>query len=200
MKAPHSPSSDPGFRNLLRRARRGDHQALGQLIDRYRPYLLTVANEEGDSDLQAKLGASDVVQSACVDALQGFRNFRGRSSREMLNWLRQIVIFRLHGVRDEFQAGKRDIAAEAPRHAGGHSFDHLQSPVTPPGEAVVRNEERESLECALADLPDQDRLIIEMRHKEGLAFAAIARQIFMSEDAVRKRWSRAIQVLQKKVQ
>ena len=64
---------------------------------------------------------------------------------------------------------------------------------------AARNEEREMLENVIRSLPEADRVLIEMRQKEGRAFAEIARRLNISEDSAQKRWARALQSLQEKV-
>lgn len=196
-----SSESDHEFRELLEQARKGDLDALGRLIDCCRPYLMKVAHDEGNSSLQGKVGDSDLVQYACLDAVKSFGQFRGRSSKEMLGWLRQILVYRLSGVRDQYHAEKRNVNAERPMVANPDDSreDILEASTSSPSDHVVRQEEREVLELALRALSASDRTIIELRHIGGHAFAEIARQLHLTEDAARKRWVRAIQALQEKV-
>lgn len=197
-----SSDSDHEFFELLRQARKGDATALGRLIDCSRPYLLKIAHDEGDSGLQAKVGESDLVQDACVDAVRSFRQFRGRTSKEMLGWLRQILMYRLSGVRDQYDAEKRAVDAETPLQTDANDSrnDKLRAPTSSPSEQVVHKEEHEVVERALKALSEPERTIIEMRQKDGHAFPEIARLLHLTEEAARKRWVRAIQTLQDEVQ
>ena len=109
---------------------------------------------------------------------------------------------RLKDLRVKYQAAKRDIRVEKSLQSfetGDSRNDN--SPVTTdtPSAFALRNEERELVERALADLSEMDRKVVEMRQKDGQAFADIARQLHVTEDAARKRWARAIQTLQGKV-
>src|SRR5262249_7550847 len=61
----------------LAAARQGSVEALGQLLEVCRPYLLKVANDHLTADLRAKLGASDVVQEAFLEAQRDFGQFSG---------------------------------------------------------------------------------------------------------------------------
>ena len=74
-------------RQSLDRARRGSPQALGQVLELCRRYLLHIANSELDSHLQAKLGASDVVQETFLEAQRIFDRFEGNSPDELRAWL-----------------------------------------------------------------------------------------------------------------
>ena len=201
MKATLPSDSDQEFIDLLELARKGDPDALGHLIDRCRPYLLKIAHEEGDADLQAKVGDSDMVQYTCLDAVRAFPQFRGRSSAEMLGWLRQILRYRINGIRDQFKADKRDLSAEISLQIDTDDSrnDNLQASTSSPSEQAVHQEERDLVERALRGLSELDRAIIEMRQKDGQAFAEIARQLHLTEEAAQKRWVRAIQTLKEKV-
>ena len=200
--SPHSDSTDLEFFQLLEAARQGDRNALGRLLQKYRPYLLKIACEEGDTELQAKAGESDIVQNTCLHAVRLFQEFRGESAREMRAWLRQILLHQINDHQDQFRAGKRDVAAEVPLQsldAQDSRNDMLRADIESPSEHVVLREEHDWLERALQELSDLDRQIIEMRQKDGRPFGEIARAVGMTEEAVQKRWARAIQSLQEKV-
>ena len=195
-------SSEQEFLELLSQARRGDQDALGQLIQRYRPYLMKIAHDEADASLQGKEGDSDIVQDACTKAYQIFLQFQGCTSSEMRAWLRKILLRRVGDLRDQYFAVKRDVRAEISLQdlaTQDSCNDRLEATLSSPSEQVVRQEEREILETALKHLSELDRTIIEMRQKDGRSFADIARQLHLTEDAAQKRWVRAIQTLQEKV-
>src|ERR1019366_5472394 len=102
-----SGSSDHEFLRLLAQARRGDQEALGDLINRYRSYLLRIAYDEGDTDLQAKDGDSDYVQDACLKAILAFQGFKGQTGHEMRAWLRSILLNQIKDARKQALAQKR---------------------------------------------------------------------------------------------
>jgi hypothetical protein len=60
-------------------ARRGSGDALGQVLAYCQQYLLALADHELTPDLQAKLGASDLVQDTFLEALRDFGKFQGDS-------------------------------------------------------------------------------------------------------------------------
>ncbi len=195
-------SSDHEFFALLAKARAGDADALGQVINRYRPYLLKIAYEEGDTNLQAKAGDSDLVQNTCLQAIRVFQEFQGRTSSEMRAWLRQILVHQVNDFRDQYQTNKRDIAAEVPLQtveAQDSRNEKLKDAAASPSEQVMLQEESDWLERALDDLPEIERTIIKLRQQDGRPFSEIARTVGMSEEATQKRWARAIHSLREKV-
>src|SRR5262245_28411131 len=96
---------------LLSRARRGDRSQLGQLLQLYRNYLTILAATQLDARLRRRMSPSDLVQEAMLGAYRDFDQFRGASERELLAWLRQILIHCLHHAYEApVQAGSAGAA------------------------------------------------------------------------------------------
>jgi hypothetical protein len=70
--------------DLLAAARRGSREALGQSLEACRRYLLAIADRQLDQDLQAKGGASDLVQETFLEAQRDFGQFHGPSPDELI--------------------------------------------------------------------------------------------------------------------
>ena len=108
-----SSSSSLRFDHLIDQARRGAMDGLGQLLESYRNYLHLLATTQIDGKLQAKFSASDLVQETMAGAYRDFDQFRGQNERQLLAWLRQILINRLHVfVQKYVLAEKRDVRRE----------------------------------------------------------------------------------------
>lgn len=185
---------------LIEQARGGSLRATGELLEACRGYLLLIANEQLDDPLRAKLGGSDLVQATFVHAHRQFARFRGGSERELLAWLRKILINEIALVRREFrQTDKRDVARERPLARDGSTCNggvHLACPRESPSRRVVAEEESQRVEQAIAGLPPQYAEIIRLRNGELLGFSEIGRRLGMGADAARKLWARAIERLQ----
>jgi RNA polymerase sigma-70 factor (ECF subfamily) len=108
------PDQDP-IEGRLIAARHGSEEALGQVLEMCRPYLLRIANDELASDLQAKMGASDLVQEAFLDAHRDFGGFHGATPAQWRAWLRAILQHKLANLTRRFrQTDKRQIDGELP--------------------------------------------------------------------------------------
>ena len=70
-------------------------------------------------------------------------------------------------------ADKRD----AGRDLAGDLCADLPADGTTPSAAAIRNEEHARLEEALQRLPEKQRLVFELRFKEGLPFEEVARRV-----------------------
>src|SRR5687767_8670144 len=89
---------------LLQRAREGDNEALGPLLDLYRNYLQLLARTQMGAALRKRLEPSDIVQEALLEAHRDFGRFQGSSERELLVWLRRVL------VRNMLDEAKRHTA------------------------------------------------------------------------------------------
>src|SRR5437016_14538428 len=80
---------------LLAKARQGNGESLGQLLEFYRNYLYLLARTQLDLHLQTRANASDIVQETFLVAAGHFQQFRGHSEGELLGWLRRILIHQI---------------------------------------------------------------------------------------------------------
>ena len=113
--------------DLLRRAQAGSEEALGQLLEVYRNYLGLLARLQIGGRLQGKTDAEDLVQETFLKAHRDFADFRGKTEKEWVAWLRQILAFNLaHLVRRYHGTRRRDIKLErALEDALDHSSQNL---------------------------------------------------------------------------
>ena len=184
---------------LIRQARAGSTEALGRLLDRCRGYLLRIAHHDLDPRLQAKGGASDLVQETFLEALRDFGEFSGDSEAELLAWLRHRLHFRIAKfVRSYRQTSKRAASREVPLPGGGSSdamTSALPAAQSSPSEHVVAGERDRLLEQAMERLPEEYRRVIELRYRRGLSFEEIGAVLARTPNSARKLWARAIERL-----
>ncbi len=178
------------FEACLRAARDGSPDALGQALEAFRRYLLQVAREEIDAALQAKGGASDLVQETFLEAARDFRAFQGRSPAEFRAWLRVLLLRRVGKLGRRFRHTRKravgcEVALDAAAQAGA------QRPT--PSEAVSAGEELERLHRVLDGLPEDYRTVVRLRYQEGRSFEEIGPLMGRTANAVRLLWLRAIE-------
>jgi len=183
-----------GAATLLRAARRGDEEALGQLLETYRDYLRLLARLEIGRELRAKVDASDIVQETFLQASRAFEDFRGVTEPEMLVWLRKILASRLaKTVRHYFGAQRRDLHLERALDRSSQALRAaLATTGTSPSEGAARGERAVLLANAVERLPEDYRDVIILRHLRGLPFAQVAREMKRSPGSVEKLWARAL--------
>src|SRR3954469_17789858 len=166
-------SQGDAARRLLIAARKGDEQQLGRLLQLYRNYLTILAATQLDARLRRRISPSDLVQEAMLGAYRDFGKFRGNSERELLAWLRQILINCLHHAYDaHIQAGRRDIRREVSLDDMNRALDrsvtrlkHVLADRGPsPSEPARRRERSVAIADQLAKLKPDDRDVIVLRN------------------------------------
>ena len=183
------------FDELVSAARGGSAEALGQLIESCRPYLLLVANQDLDDRLRGKLGASDVVQESLIAAQQHLDQFRGGSEQEWRAWVRAILVNDLREARRHYQGtDKRRIEREVSFQQGHRTGNPLDPPAMDltPGTQAAAQEEAELLRQAIERLPAAYRQVLNLRNWQQLSFAEIGDQMGRTREAARKLWTRAL--------
>lgn len=198
MDANNEPAADyHSFDYLLEAARGGDREALNRLISECREYLLLVANQEMDTALQAKLGASDLVQHTLAEMSNHLNQFRGSTREEFLAWLRRVLSNDLHDARRRFKHSQsRDVSRERGLDNAAGEPRPLIDPWATPSSQAILDEQAEMLQAALDKLPETHRQVIQLRNWLQLSFPEIGEQMGLSSDAARKTWYRAVLKLQ----
>ena len=199
--ARHDVTRDPAqsLEVLIRKARTGSRDALGQLLESCRAYLLLVANEEVRAPLQAKFAPSDLVQDTFLEAQRDFGEFRGCSRSELAGWLRSILLHNVANQNRKFLGTeKRQVQRETSFDTGQRETSHGRQftcdQQSPRGLAAA-HEEAKKLEAALVRLPETYQTVIRLRHEENRSFVEIGQLLGRSAEATRKLWFRAIERL-----
>ncbi|WP_236620962.1 sigma-70 family RNA polymerase sigma factor [Rhodopirellula sallentina] len=183
---------------LIDAARSGDADALGELLNNYRKYLVFLARTGLHHHMQGKADPSDIAQEVCMAAHGNIAEFRGESAEEFAGWLRGILTntMAMH-VRKYLGTAKRDPRLEqrlnqSVASATGFLQSQLAGNETSPSQNFARNEAFLQLAGALEGLPEDYRRVIVLRHVEGLPFAEVAREMGRSVDSVEKLWVRGL--------
>jgi RNA polymerase sigma-70 factor (ECF subfamily) len=169
-------------------------------FERYREYLLLLARLQVDPRVRGKLDASDVVQETLLRAHQKRDQFRGQTEGEEAAWLRQILANNLRQSLRAYGRQRRDAALERSLEASMEASSvrleaWLAADTSGPGTKVERKEQLSGLARALAKLPEEQRLALELRHLQGQPVAEICRVMDKSEAAIAGLLRRGLQGL-----
>ena len=188
--------------DLLARARSGDESARDRLFARCRPYLGVVARAEVEHWMQAKVDASDLVQTTLLEAYRAFGKFEGASEGEWLAWLRRILNHNATDfVRQYCGTAKRQMRRERPlqpvgpdgsRVMGWEPSAHGETP----SQIAIRRECELEVAEALERLPPDYREVIMLRNLQRLPFDEVAERMGRSRPATQMLWMRALRKLQ----
>lgn len=189
--------------DLLLQAKKGERQAIGQLLEHFRSYLKLIASHEIGSKLGAKLDASDVVQDTFLDAHRYFENFQGESVTQFTAWLRSVMagvmannMRRYLGTKARDIRLEKQLAADLDNSAAMLS-ELLVASISSPSQNIMRDEQTVQLAKAMSNLSADYQSVLTLRHIEGLTFPQIATRLNRTVDSVEKLWLRAVVQLRK---
>jgi len=129
--------------------------------------------------------SQDIAQDVFLSAWRDLRKLRNPAS--FLPWLRQMTRNRAHHVlRGRVRTRRWMVQPSDDQHV--EAVVDGRAGVT---ERVLAKEDRERLREALAALPDETREVLALYYREGQSVAQVAALLDLSENAVKKRLSRA---------
>lgn len=172
---------------LIAEARAGSDEALGLLLDRYRPYLRFLAQRGLGRDIQSRVDPSDVVQRAFLDAHRDWAGFRGQGESELVAWLRRILENNVsETVGEHIRAQKRSTRKERSLTEPGDEAlaADLAADQSSPSQRAMRGEAAVILAQAIETLSDDQREAIRLRYLEGWTLAQITEHFDRSQVAV----------------
>jgi RNA polymerase sigma-70 factor (ECF subfamily) len=169
-------------------------------LARFREYLRLLARLQFDARFQGKIDLSGVVQQTLLEAHQAQAQLRAMNDAQKAAWLRKALA---HNLTDEVRRvtrPMRDVTLERSLEAALHESSArlegwLASEQSSPSEQAMRNEGLVRLAEALTQLPDDQRIAVEMHHLQGQPLAEIAERLQRSRGAVGALLVRAIKKL-----
>ena len=176
-----------------------------QELTRFREYLSLLARLHTDRRLQGKLDLSGVVQQTLLEAYQALPQLQKLSEAEKAAWLRRALANNLSDEIRKLSTDKRNVAREcslqdALEQSSGRIEAWLATEQSSPSDALIRQEEALRLADALARLPENQRLAVELRHLKGLSVAAVAEELDCTRPAVIGLLNRGVKKLRQLLQ
>ena len=171
-------------------------------LEHFRSYLLLLARVRLDRKIQGKLDASDIVQQTMLEAHQAIASFRGEDGAAQAAWLRQILARNLANAVRDLTREKRDINRERSIHAdldasASQLEGWLAADQSSPSQQAHRHERALLLADALANLPDQQRDAVILRHFHECSLAQIAKELNTTTAAVTGLLTRGLRNLRR---
>jgi RNA polymerase sigma-70 factor (ECF subfamily) len=174
---------------LLERLRSGDRAAFAELVDNWSPVLLRVALLY----VSTRPSAEEIVQETWLAVIAQLDQFEGRSS--VKTWVFRILetLARTRGERSPALPAPRDPNESQPtvdprrfrgpetRWPGGWTVAGRPTPWQPPPEdAAVVTGLRRHVADALAELPELQRTVVELRDVHGLTSDEVCERLELS--------------------
>jgi len=170
---------------LVERAQRGEKRAFDLLVTKYQRRLGRLLSRfiRDSSDVE------DVTQEAFVKAYRALPSFRGESA--FYTWLYRIGI---NTAKNFLSAnGRRHMLNSEVVDEDGETFDvSSQIPdINTPETELMNRQILETVNSAVAELPEELRTAITLREMDGLSYEEIARVMDCPIGTVRSRIFRA---------
>jgi RNA polymerase sigma-70 factor (ECF subfamily) len=185
---------------LLDRAARGDDTAREALLGQHRQRLRRMVAARLDRRLAARVDPSDVVQEALAVAAENLDAYLRDRPLPFYPWLRQFAWERLmklhrHHIKSQRRSVTREEAWIMPDQSAQQLANRLLARGTNPVGRLIREELRDRIRAALAEMAESDREVLVMRNLEQLSIAEIAAVLGISEGAVIVRHVRGLRRL-----
>ena len=184
-------SNQSSDKKLVKRVQKGDKGAFDLLVLKYQHKIVNlVMRYVRDPEL-----ALDITQEAFIKAYRALPRFRGDSA--FYTWMYRIAV---NTAKNHLAAQRRrpmnvELDLQDPEQYDLHA--KLKETDTPEGVALS-NELRESVERAIAALPEDLRTAIILRELEGMSYEEIAQTMECPVGTVRSRIFRARDAISKK--
>jgi RNA polymerase sigma-70 factor (ECF subfamily) len=153
---------------LIERAREGDAEAFGALVECYLPRALRLAMRL----LHQREDAEDLVQDAFLSALRHIDSFDPH--RPFWPWLSRIIVNR--GI---------DLSAARSIRASSELTPDLADSGESPSAGAERDDIFARVRRAMSALPPRRRMVVELFELEGLSIAEIAESLETAPATVR---------------
>ena len=185
-------SNDSTDKELVKRVQKGDKGAFDVLVLKYEQKIVNLVMRYVRDQEQAL----DITQEAFIKAYRALPRFRGDSA--FYTWLYRIAV---NTAKNYLAAQRRrptdiELDMQDPDQYGLHA--KLKETDTPEG-VTLSQELRETLEKAIASLPDDLRTAIILRELDGMSYEEIAQTMDCPVGTVRSRIFRARDAIANKV-
>ena len=161
---------------LISRARGGDKEAFGALVEQYRDNVYRLAYRMCGNAYDA----DEAAQEAFVAAWRALPNFRGDA--KFSTWLYRLTT---NAAIDVMRREKRH------QTVGDGEMIEVADDADSPQETVERTEQQEAVQKALATLSEEYREVLLLRYMEELDYAEIAEVLQLPSGTVKSRINRA---------
>ncbi|MCH9692910.1 MAG: RNA polymerase sigma factor RpoE [Gammaproteobacteria bacterium] len=185
-------SNQASDKKLVERVQKGEKHAFDLLVLKYQHKIVNlVMRYVRDPEL-----AQDIAQEAFIKAYRALPRFRGDSA--FYTWMYRIAV---NTAKNHLAAQRRrpmdvELDMQDPDQYDLHA--KLKETDTPEG-VTLSNELKETVERAIAALPEDLRTAIVLRELEGMSYEEIAQTMECPVGTVRSRIFRARDAIGKKV-
>lgn len=178
--------------DLVQRVQQGDRRAFDQLVLRYQHKVLKLVMRY----LRNHAEAEDIAQEAFLKAYRAIHSFRGDSA--FYTWIYRIAI---NTAKNALVSAKRrpldyDLDLQDPEQ--NERAGRLRDEATPES-LLLTDEIRQTVDAAIAALPEDLRRAVVLREYEGLSYEDISAAMDCPVGTVRSRIFRAREAIDRQL-
>jgi RNA polymerase sigma-70 factor (ECF subfamily) len=178
-------------RALVMRARNGDREAFGELVDRHQRRIWLVCRQYLGTD-----DADGATQDSLVKAFTSIRSFDGRSA--FTTWLTRIAINTcLDQLRRRRRAGAR--VGPEPEDQAEDRLTRLPDQRVDPEDRAIQRQAVARLRALEEQLPDRQREIFRLRFFAEMELEEIAEALGVHIGTVKTQLHRAVHRLRREI-
>jgi RNA polymerase sigma-70 factor (ECF subfamily) len=169
-------------------------------LEPYRDYLILLARSNLDFRLRGQIDPSDVVQQTLLKAHSKRSQFRGTTEAQWVAWLRAILANDLAEASRRLGRIPRGRSFEAALEESAERLEtFLAADQSSPSQRAMQVERLARLVEALAGLPEDQRVAVELQHFQGLTVAQVAERMSRSLASVTNLIYRATKTLRREL-
>ncbi|WP_189388056.1 RNA polymerase sigma factor RpoE [Bacterioplanes sanyensis] len=187
------PDAEQTDKQLVARVQRGDKRAFDLLVMKYQHKILALVGRFVSDHAEAQ----DVTQEAFIKAYRALPGFRGDS--QFYTWLYRIAVNTAKNflVSRGRKTPTQDIELE---DASFFADEDRMKEVDTPDALLQREQLRDVVFTAIAELPEELKVAVTLREMDGLSYEEIAEVMDCPIGTVRSRIFRAREAIDKKMQ
>jgi RNA polymerase sigma-70 factor (ECF subfamily) len=171
-------------RDVIEACQRGDDDAFRVLFESHKDRVYSIAlRYSGDS-----AAAMDIAQDTFLKLLSTIGQFRGDASFE--SWLYRLVV---NSCLDYHRKRRRLLPLL------DEALDMFRAPRESALHDLLREEQEERVQQVVAQLPEEQRIVVVLRYTEGLSYEEIADLLGCRRGTVASRLNRAHKALERRL-
>ena len=171
---------------IVGRLKAGDSKAFEEMVISYQHRVFGVAMRMLGNAAEAE----EVAQEAFLRAHRAIASFRGEA--KLSTWL--------YGITSRLCLNRLASGERRMRRYGEETLERMAGLTPDPAAEVERSEVEQALHRAIAELPEDRRIVVVLRDIEGLSYEEIAAALDLELGTVRSRLSRARTDLKEKLE
>lgn len=191
-----NPQAGPDEKDLVTAAARKEAWAMEILVEKYQERAFSISYQMLDCDREK---AMDAVQEAFLKVFRGLSRFKGDSS--FYTWFFRILVNTVSDMRRKQNRMNRIF--QTPKETEDTQGKHLDFFENTPDETLYSNPHAlvsgkdltEKVNAAIRQLPEKQRLTLELRINEEMRISDIAMVTKMAEGTVKTHLFRAMRTL-----